>query len=158
MISAQTNHIPEAVLGIDASGFSSDYASVYYTPRNKGKASIKKYVKNTICIDTFRQMIASSVVSLGSKNDNRDFVPVLKKSATTPVVVVADKGYDANKNHKYVDSIGSISMIPVKKNVRHGMYRWKIHTIFSELVYRRRSLNETVFSVIKRKFGECIYA
>ena len=158
LISAQTKHIPEAVLGIDASGFSSDYASVYYTLRIKGKVSIKKHVKNTICIDTFKQMIVSSVVSIGPKNDNRDFVPVLEKSVTHPVVVVADKGYDSNANHKYVDSINSVSMIPVKKNVRRGKYRWKMHARFTELVYHRRSLTETVFSVIKRKFGEYIYA
>ena len=109
-------------------------------------------------IDAFRQMIVSSIVSNGSKNDNRDFVPVLEKSATRPVVVVADKGYDLNANHKFVDSKKSVSLIPVKKNVRRGLYRWKMHAKFSELVYCRRSLTETVFSVIKRKFGECVYA
>ncbi|MCK5474699.1 MAG: IS5 family transposase, partial [Candidatus Aenigmarchaeota archaeon] len=158
LISVQTKHIHEAVLGIDASGFSSDYASVYYTLRIKGKISIKKHVKNTICIDTFRQMIVSSIVSIGPKNDNRDFVPVLEKSATHPVVVVADKGYDSNANHKFVDSKKSVSMIPVKKNVRRGKYRWKMHALFLDPVYHRRSLTETVFSAIKRKFGEYVYA
>ena len=158
LLKAQTNHIQEAILGIDASGFSSDYASKYYTLRIKGVVSIKRCVKNTICIDAFKQMIVSSIVSIGPKNDNRDFIPVLQKSATQPVVVVADKGYDANKNHKYVDSIGSVSMIPVKKNVRRGKYRWKMHAKFTELVYHRRSLTETVFSVIKRKFSESVYA
>ena len=92
------------------------------------------------------------------KNDNKDFIPVLEKSATRPVVAAADKGYDLNANHKFVDSKKSVSMILVKKNVHRGLYRWKMHAKFSELVYCRRSLNETVFSVIKRKFGECVYS
>lgn len=158
LIAVQTHNIPESILGIDASGFSSDYASKYYTIRIKGEYSIKNYVKNSICIDVFSKLIASSVVDIGPRNDNVEFVPVLRKSSILPAVVVADKGYDSEANHKYVNSLNAVSMIPVKKNVRKGLYRKKMQKKFSELVYHKRSLTETVFSVIKRTLGSVVYA
>ena len=148
----------ESILAVDASGFSSDYASRYYTFRIKGETFAKHYVKNSICIDVFGQKIVSAIVSIGPKNDTRDFIPVLEKSPTRPVVVVADKGYDSEANHKFVNSLRSVSMIPIKSNVHHGLYRKKMQKRFSELIYHKRCLVETVFSVMKRKFGGSVYA
>jgi hypothetical protein len=39
-----------------------------------------------------------------------------------------------------------------------GEYRQKLHKNFDKKVYNRRSIVETVFSVIKRKFGERVKA
>lgn len=158
LISVQTSHIHESVLGIDASGFSSDYASKYYTLRIKGEYAVKHFVKDSLCIDVFSKLITSSVVCIGPRNDNKDFIPLLRKSLTHPAVVVADKGYDSEDNHRYVDSLHAVSMIPVKINVHRGKYRHKMQKRFSELVYHRRSLTETVFSVIKRVLGSVAYA
>jgi hypothetical protein len=158
LIKIQTRGINESILAVDASGFSSDNASKYYAFRIKGETLVKHYVKDTICIDVFGQMITSTIVAIGPKNDNKDFVPVLDKSKTRPVVVVADKGYDSEKNHRYVDSLQSVSMIPIKKNVHRGMCRKKMQRKYSDLIYHKRSVVETVFSVIKRKFGGSVYA
>ncbi|VVB61220.1 Uncharacterised protein [uncultured archaeon] len=39
---------PIDIIAIDASGFSSDYASKYYADRIKGESLVKNYVKNSI--------------------------------------------------------------------------------------------------------------
>ena len=148
----------ESILGIDASGFSSDNASKYYAVRIKGDCPMKHYVKDSICVDVFTKLITSCVVDIGPRNDNVEFIPVLQKSKIAPVVVVADKGYDSEKNHKYVNSLNAVSMIPVKRNVRRGKYRMKMKKKFSERIYHKRSVTETVFSVMKRKFGSDVYA
>ncbi len=147
---------PIDIVAIDASGFSSDYASKYYADRIKGKSLVKNYVKDSICIDTKSQIIISSITSIGPRNDNPDFIPLL--AGLRPAIVVADKGYDCENNHKFVNMLNSVSMIPVKNNVRRGKYRHKMQKRFDERIYHQRSKVETVFSVMKRKFGGTIYS
>lgn len=149
---------PNSIIAIDASGFSSDYASKYYTDRIKGKSLIKTYIKNSICIDTKSQAIVSSITSIGPKHDNLDFIPLIENAGLKPAFVVADKGYDCENNHRFVNRLNAISMIPVKCNVRRGKYRHKMQKRFDERIYHQRSKVETVFSVMKRKFGGTIYS
>ncbi|VVB61222.1 Uncharacterised protein [uncultured archaeon] len=54
--------------------------------------------------------------------------------------------------------LNAISMIPIKSNVRRGKYRHKMQKRFDERIYHQRSKAETVFSVMKRKFGGTIYS
>lgn len=73
-----------------------------------------------------------------------------------------DKGYDSEKLHSFIrEEIKANSVIPVKKRKRTriiGEYRQQLHKNFDKNVYNRRSIVETVFSVIKRKFGEIVKA
>jgi hypothetical protein len=73
-----------------------------------------------------------------------------------------DKGYDSEKIHSFIrEEIKADSVIPVKKRKRTriiGEYRQQLHKNFCKKVYNRRSIVETVFSVIKRKFGEIVKA
>jgi hypothetical protein len=91
-----------------------------------------------------------------------DFIPVLQAIQNLPIsLVVADKGYDDEKNHRFVrqcllaDSIipARFETVPVWKT--RGKYRKedeeRIH-----YRYIQRNKIETIFSVIKRMFGECI--
>ncbi len=45
-------------------------------------------------------------------------------------------------------------MIPPKKRVKNGKYRLSMQFLFSKPKYHRRSLVETVISVLKRVFGD----
>ena len=75
---------------------------------------------------------------------------------------VLDKGYDSEKIHSFIrEGIKAYSVIPVKIRKRTriiGEYRQQLHKNFDKKVYNRRSIVETVFSVIKRKFGEIVKA
>ena len=75
-------------------------------------------------------------------------------------MVSADKGYDSNKNHTYViHELNAKSCIKVKKYFGQsgkGLIRKKAFKTFDEKAYHQRSKVETIFSVIKRKYGSVI--
>jgi hypothetical protein len=73
-----------------------------------------------------------------------------------------DKEYDSEEIHELIrDTLNSCSLIPVRKRKRKrisGYYRRRIAQSFNEEKYHQRNMVETVFSVLKRKFGETLKA
>jgi hypothetical protein len=73
-----------------------------------------------------------------------------------------DNGYDSEEIHELIqDTMGSCSLIPVRNRKRKrisGYYRRRIAQSFEEEKYHQRNKVETVFSVLKRKFGEALKA
>ncbi len=145
-----------STLAIDASGFSCSHASLHYMKRINKTFSKRMFVKNSICVDIKTRMIVSSITSMSNIHDNKHFIPLLE-SLSGYELVLADKGYDSEKNHKYVRNNKAESLIPVKRNIRRGYWRKKMKNIDMDR-YHQRSLVETVFSVIKRKFGSVVYS
>ena len=70
--------------------------------------------------------------------------------------MLADKAYDAEWLHKYCFEKNIQTIIPKKKNVKRGFYRRKQMKNYSEEIYHRRSLIESGFSAIKRKYGSFV--
>jgi transposase len=75
-------------------------------------------------------------------------------------IFVMDKGYDSEDIHRLIrDELQSYSIIPVKTRKRKkimGYYRRELSRYFDTQTYNRRNLVETAFSVMKRKFGDCL--
>jgi transposase len=73
-----------------------------------------------------------------------------------------DKGYDSEKIHELIrDTLNSCSLIPIRNRRRKrisGYYRRLIAQSFDLDKYHQRNKVETVFSVLKRKFGESLKA
>jgi hypothetical protein len=98
------------------------------------------------------------------RHDTIDFQPIIENiSEIVPVsVVVADKGYDSEQNHVIVrDNIHAFSVIPARfKHIpiwkTYGKYRKQMKRGYSKTLYNQRNKNETIMSVIKRLFGECV--
>ena len=136
------------IVAIDGTGFHS-YSSKHYEFVLHRK---KPYQKLAIGIDTSNQKIQSVYTCHGYSHDTNSFIPLLKPlSAKT---VVADKGFDSNKNRNFAKSIKIKPVIPYKE-MNELLASMNEHI---DKVYHRRSLVETVFSVIKRKFGDYTYS
>jgi hypothetical protein len=79
-------------------------ASQYYTYRAKLRK--KKWVKLSIGADMIKQIICTIKIRRApTRNDNNvDFKPIVTKTAQIkPLsIVVADKGYDSEKNHELI--------------------------------------------------------
>lgn len=77
-------------------------------------------------------------------------------------VYVMDKGYDLEEIHRVIrDTLNSCSLIPIRERKRKrisGYYRRKMVRLFDPDLYHQRNTVETVFTVMKRKFGESIKA
>gem|GEM_PF-332394 len=162
-------------LAVDSSGFSSTSASSYYVQTIKQRSGkrgrpregrhVRRYVKQTMAVETRKQLIVAMKFRMGPANDSPDFIPVLKKvePARQPVkIVLADKGYDSESNHEYAQEIlGARTVIPVRASSRpkikmRGRRRKRMAREFDEREYHQRAKAETVFSVEKRIMGSYV--
>lgn len=139
---------------IDSSGFDTSYMSYHYANvwNRRDKRKYRRYLKVSIAIDTDSQYILSEKIRLGPRNDNIDFVSVMKKVNCD--FVVADKGYDSRKNRYFV--LREMKAYPhIPRRITSGATYEKagVKIKFNEKIYHQRSKVETVFSVIKRKYG-----
>jgi len=128
------------------------------------KRLTRRFIKLTIGVDLKTQIVTSVKVRRGPANDNRDFGPVVRKAHSfKPIRIgIGDKGYDAEKNHELLrDELHAQSIIPARhqKDVpvwkTKGRYRKEMkRRRYSKKTYHKRSIDETVFSVVKRTMGD----
>jgi len=139
---------------IDSSGFETSYMSYHYANvwNRQDKRKYRRYLKVSIAIDTDSQYILSQKIRLGPRNDNIDFESVMKNINCK--YVVADKGYDSKSNRYFVlQKMKAYPHIPYRKISGRNYEKAGVPLIFDEKIYHQRSKVETVFSVIKRKYG-----
>ena len=93
-------------------------------------------------------------------HDTRHFPRLFSQMvAITPMsVMVLDRGYDAEPVHQMIRDENIISVIParIKSHLisrTRGRYRKMMRRDFDETTYHQRNKCETIFSVIKRRFG-----
>jgi len=151
-------------VGIDSTGFSSTYCSLYFHDRNHGYWA-HRFVKHSIIADVKKQLILACRVRLMPSNDNRDFKPLMEKAAVfSPSTVCADKAYDAEQNLRFLKAKGIEALIPVRTG-QCKPHRTKLRKRLLKLWntkpslekrYHQRSKLETIFSVIKRRLGGCL--
>jgi hypothetical protein len=154
------------MLGIDSTGYSTEYHSHYYDKRVKEFGLIKKriYMKSTIITELKLQIIVSFKLELNFRHDSLDFPKALKNVPKFIIkkskYIIGDKGYDSEYNHECARSYGLISVIPARYEEvpvyrTKGYYRKKMKKGLPK-EYKQRTKIETVHYVIKRKFGDSI--
>lgn len=148
------------IVGVDASGFKPSRASSYYTQSLKPRR-VKRYVKCTLAVECRSQLVCGFKARRLARHDVVDFKPVLEKASFDHgVVVVADKGYDAEHCHVYVrEKLAGYAVIPPRYEdvpvwKTKGTYRKEMKRGYSKALYHQRNKDETVFSVIKRLMNE----
>jgi len=96
---------------------------------------------------------------------------VIKSNSATASKLFADGAYEGNEIFRYLSDNGILPCIKVRKNARVG---WKKGNTFRNLSvlaqkkdlqdwkdsvsYGQRWITETVFSYLKRRFGEYVYS
>lgn len=126
------------------------------------KTRTRRFIKLTIGAELRTQIVTSIKVRRGPANDNRDFEPVVRRAhAIKPIKIgIGDKGYDAEKNHELLrDELHAMSIIPARyEDVpvwrTRGRYRKEMKRGYSKKTYHKRSIDETIFSVVKRTMGD----
>jgi hypothetical protein len=151
-----------SIVAIDSSGFTPDSASNYYSIRT-GKTR-HDYLKTTISVDSDHISLLSFHVTNSRCHDSQIAPIVLRAShrVKKSKFYVMDKGYDSERIHKLIhEDLDSQSMIPVRDwhaSYVSGKYRQFMASSFNGKIYGHRNMAETVFSILKRLFGETIYA
>jgi len=172
------------ITSIDSTGYSLTNASHYYTViiktrlktnctkpgkgRPRTRRPIRKYLKVTYLVNTMTQKVLAVSIRRGPENDNKDFIRSFKwieKNKSVDIgMVLADKGYDSEANHKYIrEVIGAGTIIPARENKSddyrtRGRYRKEMRAGYDLETYHKRCISETVNSVLKRKMGDCVRA
>ncbi len=160
----KVNHIIGIVLGIrqantvavDGTGFELESKSYYYrTAWNAESKKRKNFLKLSIAVDTDKQTILTYKIRRKLRNDTIDFKNLLKDLNVD--YVLADKGYDSKSNRDFVIySLGALPIIPYRSISSVYKFSGGTRLRFDEKRYHQRSKVETVFSVIKRKYGSVI--
>lgn len=144
--------------GADASGFEDGHAASYYTYRLHLAHS---YTRLSAGSDMASQLVVAVVIQDHTKGHEIRAFPKLLKGmlgVATPWIFVLDKGYDAEWVHQMIRNHGIDSMIPLRKKSEmigriKGRYRKQMKRSFDGTLYHHRNKCETIFSVIKRRFG-----
>jgi len=111
-------------------------------------------MKLSIAIDTDKQLILTHKTRRKLRHDVKDFKHLLEDIKLKRVV--ADKGYDSKKNRRFViNKLKAIPIIPVRHHTNFYGYIKNNRKIDGK-PYHQRSKVETVFSVIKRKYGSVL--
>ena len=147
-------------LGIDATGLELDNASKHYAKILDKDTTKKDVIQITACGLMDSLLVSSARVERYNVVRNNNFLPVVEESSKLGKVefVVADKGYDFNKNHEYVvRELKTKCCIKVREKLlgRSGRstIRKRVLKTFDEKTYHQRSKIETIFSMIKRKYN-----
>ncbi len=144
--------------GVDATGFEDRHSTPYYSYRCSLRHS---YTKMSAGSDMKTQLVCAVVIQHHPvSHDVKHFPEILKRMTrvTDPWIFVLDKGYDSEHVHQMIQKNNAISMIPTRNrdcliSRTRGKYRKLMRRSFDKSLYHQRNKCETIFSVIKRKFG-----
>jgi transposase len=147
---------------VDSSGFRTHNSSTGYDLRIRRKSKKKECLKLHLCLDTELRIILEFTVTSWNRNDSKEFDKLIEPIGELGLVA-GDKAYSSRENCELVVSKQGKPYLYFKTNARSlakGSPGW--NTSFREFkeeqeewleVYHLRSLIESVFASIKRRFG-----
>jgi hypothetical protein len=153
---------------IDSSGFETRHASRHYRIVIRDKDVLSRgWPKISLCCEPDTHMILGAHVTQGPSSDYGEFAPLLVETTRNikPNCVLADAGYDSERNHEFARHTMGIrsTVIPARRHksgilIPKTRYRRQMRLRFSKRIYRARVQVESVFSRIKRVLGARIRA
>ena len=147
-----TSGINHKEVAIDSTGISRTNPSHHYIKRIDSKNPVKSYVKQSTLFDIKQRKIIALRIRVKPRHDIMDAEYLLKR-ADIQTTLFGDTAYDSEKLHEYCWNKGIQTQIKPRKNVRKGFYRRKQMKNYSEIKYHQRSLIESGFGSLKRKYG-----
>jgi transposase len=155
----------ETDFAVDSSGFGTTRRVTWYSQKHGRELSAREWVKAHLLAGVRTHIVTAVEVSGWSAND-APFLPVLVERTAkrfTMSEVSADKGYLTKSNAQAVEDVGARPFIPFKSNsVRpaegtawsrmYHLYAYRRDEFLEH--YHKRSNVETVFSMVKGKFGD----
>ena len=144
---------PIAIAVIDGTSMQRNNPSMHYLKRidREDKISIPIYLN--VMVDAIRRKFVAIRHHATKCGEVPDAYYLLKQFSDEIELVVMDKLYDSEKLHRFLRESRTYSIIPVKKNWAKGQYRKQLKNCFDYGLYWQRNLIESLFSALKRLFG-----
>ena len=164
----------ETDFAVDSSGFSTTTYARWFDHKYGKQRSKQTWVKTHIMCGVKTHVVTSVEATPYESSDNHQFIPLINKTAETFNIneVSADKAYTDRRNLHAVQAQGGVAYIPFKSNSTgmsdhhhkfDGLWNrmWHFYNFNRDAFlshYHKRSNVETVFSMIKAKFGSSVRA
>lgn len=139
-------------VAIDSTGISMQNPSFHFMKRIDSKEPVKRFVKLSVLYDINNRKFLAIKVRKKPRHDVKDF-PILFRKFNRFENFYGDSAYDSEKIHEACFEKGIQSLIKPRKNIKRGFYRRKQMENYSEESYGQRSLVESGFGSLKRKYG-----
>lgn len=161
----------EMDFAVDSSGFSKGTTVKWLHAKYSNPHVINKkdWLKCHLICGVLTKIVTSVEVTDGTAHDHAYFKPLVQRTAQDFKLnhVTADKAYLSAENFRYVADRGGAAFIPFKENStanhrtkdplwRKMYYFFQMHRQEYMSYYHKRSNVETVFSMMKGKFGETL--
>ncbi|PIN90858.1 hypothetical protein COU60_00755 [Candidatus Pacearchaeota archaeon CG10_big_fil_rev_8_21_14_0_10_34_76] len=159
----------ELDFAVDATGFGTSKFVRWFDVKHGDKNAKRREFRKCHAMCGVKTNIITSVeVTEGYTHDSTQFEGVVKRTFSNWNVqeVSADKGYSSRKNLNLISELGAVPYIPFKKSTsgkrvrNHTLGIWgTMYRYFNEHKdeflqhYHKRSNVESVFSMIKARFG-----
>ena len=135
---------------IDASGFERHYASHFYTRRTKLKISA---IKTTLLGDVKSLAIIDLHLTTTRRHDTQVAPRLAMRNLDAFTVLIGDKGYDDRRFRFLLRREGKRPLI---KHREFKFWDRSANARINSKLYAKRSLLETINSMIKRKYGSWV--
>jgi transposase len=148
----ETGDLSSENVAIDSTGFSRANPSYHYIKRIATPKPIKNYAKLSAFFGIENRKFLALKIRMKQRHDVKDFKNLISKRNKIKLLF-GDSAYDAESIHEKCFELKVQTMIKPRKNVKKGFYRRKQMKNYSDKVYHQRSLIESGWSSIKRKYG-----
>jgi len=145
------------LVAIDSTGLSRTHPSFHYLKRIDRNKPVKSYIKLSSLFDTRRKKFLGLRIRAKPRHDTQDVKYLLKRRRNMRKLL-GDSTYDAEWIHEYAYKQDIITIMKPKKKAKKGFYRKKQRKEYSERTYHRRSMIESGFGSLKRKYGSYVLA
>ncbi len=156
----------ETEFAVDSSGFSASKFDRWYSEKYGRTLSEHTWVKAHAMTGTTTHVVTSVIILDKNSPDAPQFPALVKETARNFTIrqVSGDKSYPATENFQAVEDVGGTAYLSFKSNTTGGVggiYERMYHLFClnkDEYLkkYHRRSNIESVFSSVKRVFGDSV--
>lgn len=158
----------ETDFAIDSSGFTTTRFARWFDHKYGKEKDRRVWFKAHLCSGIKTNIITSCEITEAYSYDSKELPKLIKETSENFDIkeVSGDKAYSSRENLNAIEEAGAIPFIPFRKNAKAGMrgsfvwarmYHFFLykHDEFLEH-YHKRSNAETVFHMIKSKFGDSV--
>lgn len=160
--------VVETDFAIDSSGFGTSRFGRWFSFKYGKEIDSRVWLKAHVMNGVKTHIVTGVKISEAYSHDTKEFPELVRTTARTFDIseVSADKAYSSRENLEAVEGVGGTAFIPFKSNTSGkagGSLLWKklynFYTFNREDFlqhYHKRSNSETVFHMIKSKFGDYV--